>query len=113
MQVAIKNIHSPKVYDSKLLSVVRSSMHPCPGNWVAIRRAAVYNARAAHAFNAGSKCRYSISLDPFIFGVPCGKQLVDMFLSKNNQAMKHSQKFVNVFRNDIPSKMFVKLGIMK
>ena len=34
-------------------------MHPCPGNWVAIRRAFLYYARAAHAFSAGIKCRQS------------------------------------------------------
>ena len=42
---------------SKLRSVVRSSMHPCLGNWVAIGRAVVYYARAAHTlqeFNAGT-----------------------------------------------------------
>ena len=41
---------------TKLRSVVRSSMHPCPGNWVAIGRAVVYYAQAAHAFSAGIKC---------------------------------------------------------
>ena len=33
-------------------------MHPCPGNWVAIGRAVVYSARAAHAFSAGTKCQH-------------------------------------------------------
>ena len=42
--------------ESKLRSVVRSYMHPCPGNWVAIGCAVVYSARAAHAFSAGIKC---------------------------------------------------------
>ena len=31
-------------------------MHP--GNWVAIKRAVVYCAQAAHAFSAGIKCRH-------------------------------------------------------
>ena len=43
---------------SKLRSDLRSFMHPCPGNWVAIGRAVVYCARAAHAFSAEIKCRY-------------------------------------------------------
>ena len=30
------------VCDSKLRSVVRLSMHPCPGNWMAIDRAVMY-----------------------------------------------------------------------
>ena len=48
--------------ESKLRSVVRSSMHPYPGNWVAIALAVVYYAWAAHAFSAGIKCRHC-SLD--------------------------------------------------
>ena len=43
-------------WESKLWSDVRSSMHPCPGNWVAIGRAVVYYARVAHALSAGIKC---------------------------------------------------------
>ena len=39
--------------ESKLRSVVRSSMHTCPGNWVAIGRSVVYFARPARAFSAG------------------------------------------------------------
>ena len=33
----------------KLCSIVRSSMHPCPRNWMAIRHVVVYFARTAHA----------------------------------------------------------------
>ena len=44
--------------ESKLRSVVRSSMHPCPENLIAIGRAVVYYAQAAHAFSAGIKCRH-------------------------------------------------------
>ena len=33
-------------------------MHLCPGNLVAIGRAVVYYARAAHTFSAGIKCRH-------------------------------------------------------
>ena len=44
--------------ESKLHSAVISSMHPCPGNWVAIGYAGVYYARAAHTLSAGIKCRY-------------------------------------------------------
>ena len=43
---------------SKLRLVVRSFMHPCPGNWVAIGCAGVYYARASHAFSAGIKCQH-------------------------------------------------------
>ena len=35
-------------------------MHPCPGNWVAIRPAVVYYARAGHTFSAGIKCWHCI-----------------------------------------------------
>ena len=45
-------------YGSELRSVVRSSMHPCPGNWVAIWCAVVYYARAARLFTAGIKCQH-------------------------------------------------------
>ena len=44
--------------ESKLRSVVRSSMHPYPGNWVAIGYAVVYYAWAARIFSAGIKCRH-------------------------------------------------------
>ena len=44
--------------ESKLRSVVRSSMHPYPGNWVAIGHAVVYYALAARKFSAGIKCRH-------------------------------------------------------
>ena len=44
--------------ESKLCSVVRSSMHPCPQHWVAIGRVVVYYARASHSFSAGIKCRH-------------------------------------------------------
>ena len=36
-------------------------MHPCLGNWLAIRRGVVYYARAAHAFSAGITCRHGIA----------------------------------------------------
>ena len=47
--------------ESKLPSVVRSSMHPYPGNRVAIGRAVVYYAWAARKFSAGIKCRHFTS----------------------------------------------------
>ena len=34
-------------------------MHPCPGNWVAIGRAVVNYAYAAHTFSAGIKYEHS------------------------------------------------------
>ena len=42
--------------ESKLRLLVRSSMHPCPGNWVAIGCAVVYYARSTHTFSAVIKC---------------------------------------------------------
>ena len=42
---------------TKLRSVVRSSLHPCPENWEAIGLAVVYYARAAHLFSTGIECR--------------------------------------------------------
>ena len=60
--------------ESKLRSFVRSSMHLCPGNVVAIGRAFVYNARAAHIFSAGIKCRHCSRLfyqDSITWPVPC------------------------------------------
>ena len=37
-------------------------MHQCRVHWVAIGYAVVYYARAAHAFSAGIKCPYCISV---------------------------------------------------
>ena len=48
--------------ESKIRSVVRSSMHPCLITKVAIRRAFVYYAQAVHALSAGIKCRHCKSL---------------------------------------------------
>ena len=53
--------------ESKLRSVVRSSMHPYPGNRVAIGRAVVYYAWAAREFSAGIKCRHCISVSLVLF----------------------------------------------
>ena len=47
--------------ESKLHSVIRLSIHPCQGNWVATGHTVVYFARAAQAFSAGIKCRHCIS----------------------------------------------------
>ena len=44
------------VCESKLHSVLRSSMHPCPVNHVAIGCVVVYHARDAHASSTGIKC---------------------------------------------------------
>ena len=44
---------------SKLRSVVRSSMHPWPGNWVVISHAVVYYARLpTHLVQEARHCRY-------------------------------------------------------
>ena len=40
--------------ESELRSVVRSSMYPCLGNWMAIGRAVVYYASAARTFSIGT-----------------------------------------------------------
>ena len=55
----------------KLLSVVRSSMHTYPGNWVAIGRAVVYCARSVQAFSAGIKCQlfYAVSHSKQVTGI--------------------------------------------
>ena len=41
-------------FESKLRSVARSFMHPCPENWVPFGRSVMY-CRAAHALSAGIK----------------------------------------------------------
>ena len=46
--------------ESNIRSVVKSSMHSCPADWVAISLAVVYHAWAAHTFSAGMKCRHRI-----------------------------------------------------
>ena len=44
--------------ESKLLPVVMSFMHPCPGNWVAIGRAVMYYVMDAQIMCTGIKCRH-------------------------------------------------------
>ena len=51
-----KSIKHRVACEPKLRSVVRSHMHPCPGNWVEIGRAVMYHARGDQAFSAGIKC---------------------------------------------------------
>ena len=46
--------------ESKLCSVVRSSMHPCPRNRVATGSVVVYHAQVARAFSAGTRFRHCI-----------------------------------------------------
>ena len=63
-------------WESKVRSVTRSSMHPCPGNWMAIGRPVVYLARAAHALSAGIKCWHCITQgicnwNCVILSIPC------------------------------------------
>ena len=43
-------------------SVVKSSMHPCPGNGMAIGRAVVHYLWAAHIFSAGMSALYQMGL---------------------------------------------------
>ena len=63
---SIAMIH--EVCKSKVRSILRSSMHTCPGNLVAIRRAVAYYAWAAHTFSAGIKCRHCrwVGLEQFL-----------------------------------------------
>ena len=48
-------------WESKLHSVVKLFLHPCPGNRLTIGRAVVFYGRAAQAFSAGIKCRHCAS----------------------------------------------------
>ena len=59
-----KHINDTRWCEQKLRSALNSSIQPCPGKWVAIRRSVVYYAQAAHVFSAGIKCRYCMSLTP-------------------------------------------------
>ena len=61
--------------ETKLGSVVRSSMHPSPGNCVAIGRSIVYHARAAHAFSAGIKCRHFMNTECTMYAFQVIKQV--------------------------------------
>ena len=58
VQISMDNMSINKPSTSMTNVVMRSSMHPCQGNWVAIRRAVAYYARAAHAFSVETKCRH-------------------------------------------------------
>ena len=42
-------------WESMLYPIVSSSIHPFPGNWLAIGREVMYHFCAAHAFSAGIK----------------------------------------------------------
>ena len=44
--------------ESKIRSVIRSSIHQYQGHWVAFGHTVVYHARAAHTFRAGINCRH-------------------------------------------------------
>ena len=59
--------------ESKLRLVVRSSMHPYPGKWVAIGHVVVYHAWAArelmHGLNVGT---VSFTLERLVLGTPHG-----------------------------------------
>ena len=50
-------------YEPKLRSVVRPSMHPYPGNWLAIVHAVVYHALAVSEFRAEIRCGYCINVN--------------------------------------------------
>ena len=50
--------NNPRSLQIKATFIVRSSLHPCPGNWVAIGRAVVYNRglppHLAHELHVGT-----------------------------------------------------------
>ena len=50
-------INDPRSLRNKSTFSCKSSMHPCPGSWVAIG-STVDHARASHAFCVEIKCRY-------------------------------------------------------
>ena len=52
--------------ESKLRSVVRSSMQPCPGNSRAIGHAVIFYDRAVHTFSAVIKCRHYHQIDQYL-----------------------------------------------
>ena len=82
--------------ESKLRLVVMSSMHPCPGNWVAIGHAVVYHDRAAHAFSSGIKCRHCIPVLPVTPGtrgtgcVPAHPSLLTLLAGDPGPASIHT-----------------------
>ena len=54
-----KHIYSQRSLRIKAtFSYVKSSMNPCPGNWVVVGCAVVYYAWPVNAFSAGIKCRH-------------------------------------------------------
>ena len=50
-------------FETKLRSVVKSHMHPCPGICVATGRAVVNHAWAARSLSAGIECRHCTGVD--------------------------------------------------
>ena len=76
--------------ESKLRSVVMSSMHPYPGNRVAIGRAVVYYAWAAREFSAGIKCRHC---RPLHMTMECDSKLnpVDVYSGHNQSVYSRVQ----------------------
>ena len=60
---SVEHVHV--AWESKLRSVISTSIHPCQGNWVAIGHAAVYYARAVWAFSAETKYRHCRELQHY------------------------------------------------
>ena len=63
--------------ESLLHLVIRSSIHPCQGNWVAIGHTVVYYGQAANALRSGIKCRHCMLNDVSV------SDLEDSFLNGN------------------------------
>ena len=84
--------------ESKLRLVVRSSMHPCRGDWVIIGRVVGHYARAAHAFSAGIKCRHCILTTMLLIsGMECYRPLTFLCCQKerckDKQWVENRRKF--------------------
>ena len=76
-------------------------MHLCPGNVVAIGRAVMYFARAAHTFSAGIKCRHcslrtGFTQEVVFWAVPCTHSTASPNDSRVNQ-VNMSEEVVNIF----------------
>ena len=75
--------------ESNLRVVMRSSVHPYPGTWLAIGRAVLYYARLAHAFSAGIKCRHCRSSTDKSLTLPTKRYLTQ-------QKITHVKRLTNI-----------------
>ena len=72
--------------ESKLRSVLRSSIHPCQENWLAFGCAVVYYARVVLAFSGGIECRHCTSPPPTRYGYRggAGCSMKPLFMRNEN-----------------------------